>query len=347
MPHLPISYILPLKVQGGENLDDLESYLCWLSQAVAEVIVVDGSTSAVFARNNQRWHRWVTHCRPDPRLTYLNKKVAGVETGISRAKYETIIVADDDVRYTRAGLDIVRTRLSECELVRPHNYFAPRPWHAVWDTGRTLINLAVSGDYPGTLAIRSSTFRRIGGYDGDVLFENLELIRTVEAAGGRVVTPLDLFVARRPPTARHFLSQRTRQAFDDFALPVRLAVSLSLAPVFAATAMRHLRIAALLGAGLPVLIAERGRRRGEARRYYPFICSLCAPAWVTERAITSWVAVYQRLFHGGTRYGDAVIRRAATSRTTLKRRHGARPASAVAALPVTPKASEAVHRRLL
>ena len=31
-----------------------------------------------------------------------------------------------------------------------------------------------------------------GGYDGDVLFENLELIRTVRARGGEEAVALDL-----------------------------------------------------------------------------------------------------------------------------------------------------------
>jgi hypothetical protein len=99
--------------------------------------------------------------------------------------------------------------LGEADLVRPQNYFAELPWHARWDTARSLLNRVFSGDlefpigdFPGTLAVRRRALLATGGYDGDALFENLELMRTVRAAGGRVVTPLDLYVAPRPPRSR-------------------------------------------------------------------------------------------------------------------------------------------------
>ena len=37
------------------------------------------------------------------------------------------------------------------DLVRPQNYFEPLPWHARWDTARTLLNRGLGRDYPGTL----------------------------------------------------------------------------------------------------------------------------------------------------------------------------------------------------
>ena len=78
--------------------------------------------------------------------------------------------------------------MRDVELVRPQNYFAPLRWHARWDTARTLLNRVAGGvDFPGTLAVRRSRSSQTDGYDGDVLFENLELIRTIEAAGGRVL----------------------------------------------------------------------------------------------------------------------------------------------------------------
>src|SRR5689334_24505275 len=61
---------------------------------------------------------------------------------------------------------------------------------------------------------------------------------------GVVTSPLDLYVARRPPTAEHFLSQRVRQAYDDFAIPPRMAAWLGVLPA--------------LGLAL-----ARGRRRSE------------------------------------------------------------------------------------
>ena len=63
------------------------------------------------------------------------------------------------------------------------------------------------------------------------MFENLELVRTVVAAGGREATLYDLFVPRRPSTAGHFWSQRVRQAYDEIARPGRMAVQLALLPI--------------------------------------------------------------------------------------------------------------------
>ena len=96
-----------------------------------------------------------------------------------------MVIADDDVRYDEVALERTVAALDEVELVRPQNYFAPLTWHARWDTARTLLNRVAGGvDFPGTLAVRRSALRGTDGYDGDVLFENLELIRTIEAAGG-------------------------------------------------------------------------------------------------------------------------------------------------------------------
>ena len=63
---------------------------------------------------------------------------------------------DDDVRFDRPGLERVVDLLATHHLVRPQNYFSPLPWHALWDTARTLINRAPGPDYPGTLAVRRS-----------------------------------------------------------------------------------------------------------------------------------------------------------------------------------------------
>ncbi len=107
-------------------------------------------------------------------------------------------------------------------------------------------------------------------------------MRTVRAAGGTVLTPLDLYVARRPPTTAHFASQRVRQAYDDFAIPAR-------------------------------------RRAGGAERF-SLSGSLLAPLWVVERSISSWLAVAARL-RGGVRYGDRRLRHAATPMRRLRRRY--------------------------
>jgi hypothetical protein len=246
-------------------------------------------------------------------------KVDGVMTGIVLASNESIVIADDDVRYGTTDLERIEALLAEADLVWPQNYFDPLPWHARWDTARTLINRAVRYDYPGTLGIRRSAVLAAGGYDGDVMFENLELRRTIEAAGGTVSTPLDLFVRRRPPTTRHFWSQRVRQAYDDLALPVRLGTFLAIIPASAGVVAAGRPVAIAAAAIGSMMLAEVGRRRAHGRRVFPATAALWAPAWVAERSITSWLALAARS-RGGVRYGGGRIRAAANSRRMLRRR---------------------------
>jgi hypothetical protein len=267
--------------------------------------------------------RWaglpLRHVRPDPQHNGLNGKVAGVITGVRLAGTDRIVIADEDVRYDAATLERVIRLLDGADLVRPQNYFDPCPWHARWDTARSLLNRVAGGDYPGTLAVRRSAFA--DGYDGDVLFENLELMRTVAARGGTLVTPLDCYVRRLPPTAAHFWSQRRRQAYDDFAQPVRLVGSLLVIPLTAMAALRR-RWSVLFGlAATTVLAAEAGRARAGGRRVFARTAPLFAPLWVLERGICSWLALFDRVIHGGVRYRDVVIRRAASSRRRLKEQH--------------------------
>jgi hypothetical protein len=199
------------------------------------------------------------------------------------------------------------------------------PWHALWDTARTLLNRSLGFDFPGTLAVRRSALRATGGYDGDVLFENLELIRTVQANGGKVVSPVDLFVYRLAPTGSHFWGQRTRQAYDDFALPVRMAIWLSVVPGLLTAALRRRPRPVMLAAAASLGLAEIGRRRGGGEAVFPARAVLLAPLWTLERGVCSWLAVLQRVRFGGVRYRDSVIRVAAHSPRQLRERADPNP----------------------
>jgi hypothetical protein len=320
------TYLLPIRWTGDEGLDELTDYLRRLPDWV-ELIVVDGSREELFVRHARAWSPLGSHLRPDPALRTPMGKVGGVLTGLRDASNEAVVIADDDVRYDERTLTRAVQLLGLADCVRPQNYFDPLPWHARWDTARILLNRSLGADFPGTLAVRRSTVLGAGGYDGDVIFENLELIRTIRAAGGSVVSPLDLYVARRPPTAGHFLSQRVRQAYDDFAIPARMAAWLAVLPALGVALGRgRPRQPALAAAGL-VALAELGRRRAGGRRYFPSSASALAPFWVLERAICSWLAVRDRFTHGGVPYGDAVVPRAASSMRRLRRRfavHGDR-----------------------
>jgi Glycosyl transferase family 2 len=313
---LDLSYVVPVRWRDGAQREELAGYLARIAPLVAEVIVVDGSDPEVFVANAAAWGALVRHVPPGEGEEWLMGKVAGVRTGVELASCEHLVIADDDVRYEPETLRRTAELLDRYDLVCPQNYFSRLPWHARWDTARTLLNRSFGRDYPGTLAVRRSRMLAMGMYDGDVLFENLELMRTVRAHGGTVASPLDLYVARVPPSAAHFWGQRTRQAYDDFALPLRMVLWLGVLPLLL-FGTRKSRAALALA---PVAAAELGRRRGGGARVFPATSSLLAPVWVFERGVCAWLALLQRVRFGGVRYGDSVIPVAAHSERQLRRR---------------------------
>ena len=318
-----IDYVLPIRCDSCplDAHDALVAYLATLSSS-ARIIVADGSPGAVAAVHGRRFGVVATHRRVDEDLRSRNGKVTAVRTAMRYSCNERVVIADDDVRYTPDSLRAVARALDEAALVIPQNVF-PRdhmPWHARWDTARSLLNRAVGTDYPGTLAIRRSAFDAIDGYDGNVLFENLELIRTVGAAGGVVRARPDLFVLRLPPSPRRFWEQRVRQAYDDFARPSRLMLALATIPLVVSTMSKRRWRFLALGAVASIALAEVGRRRNGAASYVPASTPLFAPGWMFERGVCAWLAVASRIVLGGCRYRGVIIRQAATPRRVLRRR---------------------------
>ena len=322
-----VSYVLPLRWTERGPIEELSDYLRSLAGEVEEVLVIDGSPPPLFEQHAAALDGVARHLRPHPDLAFGMGKVNGVTTGLRECAQELVVVADDDVRYDPVSLRRTVALLAEAELVRPQNYFDELPWHARWDTARSLLNRVFTadptfpvGDFPGTLAVRRQAFLAVGGYDGDALFENLELMRTIHAAGGTVLTPLDLYVARRPPSSAHFFSQRVRQAYDDFAIPVRIGVFLAVAPLVGGS-LRRGEARRLAGAALvAVLAAELGRRRAGGAERFPASSALLAPAWICERSLCSWLALGAKL-RGGVRYGDGRLSHSATPIRRLRRRY--------------------------
>lgn len=316
---LAAEYVLPLRWSPDRPNEaaELTGYLTTLATHL-DVTVVDGSPAEVFAAHHALWRdrEHLRHLPPDG-PSHGNGKVAGVMTGIRLARHLAVIIADDDVRYDRTDLERMVTELRHADLVRPQNYFTPLPWHARWDTARSLVNRAVASDYPGTLGVNRDLLLAAGGYAGDVLFENLELVRTIRAAGGSERRFDDLFVARIPPSAAHFLRQRIRQAYDDFAQPLRLTLELAVLPVLVWAVRRPPR--AVTFAALACALAEVGRRRAGGTRVFPATSALWTPLWILERSVCVWLAVGSRML-GGATYGDGRLRTAAHSTQVIRRR---------------------------
>ena len=319
---MTMDYLLPLRVPVGTDVSELAQYARRLAEHL-DVVVVDGSEPTVFAANHHAF-AGVLHVPPAPELRCLNGKVAGVRTGFGLCRSDLVIVADDDVRYERNQLDVMARLLTEADVVAPQNFFRPLPWHARWDTARSLVNRALwGGDFPGTLGLRLTAELRDRGYDGDVLFENLELMRTVQAAGGRIVFARDLFVRRLPPSARHFVGQRVRQAYDSQGQPVRCLVELLALPALALAARRPRMLTAVTVALLTV--AERGRRRDDGRAVFPAGALAFVPAWVIERAVCAWLAFGLRIAGRGVGYAGRRMVRAAHSVRSLEHARRAKP----------------------
>ena len=315
-----VSYLLPFRSHKVPS-EEFTDYVNALSE-YAEVLLVDASPPPIFNAVGARCVHAVRHVGPDADLASLtNGKVRGVLTGLRLASHETVVIADDDVRHTRETLDALARLLQDSDVIRPQNYFDPLPWHARLDTGRILINRMTGGDWPGTLAVRRSTLLRSRGYDGNVLFENLELVRTVEAVGGRSISAPDLFVRRLPPETPHFWGQRVRQAYDEFARPPRLIAALSILPLLAlasAVGRGTVVVAALVGG--TIVVAAAGRHRDGGNRFFPLSTVFWAPLWLSERAVAAWLALGSRLLRGGVEYHGEIVRRAAHSTRTLQRR---------------------------
>lgn len=317
--HTPITYVLPLRSSVPHTDRDFCEYLKFIS-SVAQTVVVDGSEAAVFQAHSDAWGEYVTHLPPDPALSTPMGKVGGALTGLRLAAHDNVIIADDDIRYDMDALTAVAKALDDAEVVRPQNYFSPLPWHAVWDSGRILLNRVTGGDWPGTLGVQRDHLLSAGGYDGTVMFENLELVRTVIAAGGREKLLAQTFVERRPSSTKHFFSQRVRQAYDEFARPGRMAIQLLLLPAAVTAVILGDGRAVVVVAIAAIVAAEFGRRRGGASKFFSFTASLAAPFWLGERAVCVWLAVAARAIYGGIPYRGTVLRRAATPMREIRKR---------------------------
>ena len=296
----------------AEESGRFRDYFRLLAGAGCEVLVVDGSPREVFAAHGEAWRDACVHAPVDPRYKYLNGKVNGIHTGVDLAAHERIILADDDIRYTAEDVRRMAGLLGSFDMVRPQNYLSPLPAWARTEAARMLINRAwlAEGDYTGTLGVRRDAMRRLGHYDGDVLFDNEEIVRHFRARGASVAYARDFFILKRPPTFRKWVEQRPRQAYEDFVMRAKTAFFVALLPalllLWAAAGWRWALGAAALVACGSVLLAARGLGDGAARFFPPRLC-LYAPLWVAERTLSTYWALYWRAAHGGYPFGDRLL----------------------------------------
>ncbi|HEX8560790.1 MAG TPA: glycosyltransferase family 2 protein [Pyrinomonadaceae bacterium] len=310
----PCTYLLTIRRVrfDAREAEGFARYFRLLAESGCEVLVVDGSPREVFAAHAGAWRGACRHAPVDPQYKYLNGKVNGVHTGMALAAHERVILADDDIRYTPADVRRMSRLLGEYEMVRPQNYLSPLPPWARTEAARMLINRAWlrEGDYPGTLGVRRDAMARVGHYDGDVLFDNEEIVRHFRARGARIAYARDFFLLKRPPSFRKWVEQRPRQAYEDFVMRAKTfffaALPFALAGAWLASGWRGALASAACVAAGSALLAARGLGDG-ARRFFPAWVCAYAPLWVAERTLSTYWAFYWRVARGGYPFGDKLL----------------------------------------
>lgn len=309
------TYLLPIRRSKffATEASELTDYFRALNDAGCDVLVVDGSPAEVRGQHAAVWRSVCRHEQVDRSFGYLNDKVNGIHTGVRLAATEKIVLADDDIRYDGAGIEHVCELLDKFEVVRPQNFLSPLPWWARMEAARMLINRATlrTGDYPGTCAFRRGAMLRVGPYDGDVLFDNEEIIRHFAKAGATVNYATNLFVRKRPPTFRKWIEQRPRQAYEDFGLRAKTALFLAL-PLVAiwialAFGWKNLIVYLLSLSCAAILLAATGRFRGAASQRFPFLVCCYAPLWILERSLSTYSALHWHFICGGYPFGDKIL----------------------------------------
>jgi glycosyltransferase involved in cell wall biosynthesis len=308
------TYLLTIRRTRFEaaEAEDFREYFVMLEAAGCEVLVVDGSPPDVWTDYDKIWHGVCRHETVDPQYKYLNGKVNGIHTGVALASHDAVILADDDIRYTTEDVERMSRLLREYEMVRPQNYFSPLPFWARMESARMLINRAWirEGDYTGTLGVTKTAMQRVGHYDGDVLFDNEEIVRHFRRKGAQICYARDFFILKRPATFNKWLEQRPRQAYEDFIMRAKTAFFLLLPIDFLLFLLfggwRFALLFAVVVSIGAITNAVLGLNNG-ARSFFPVSVVFYAPLWFIERSFSTYWALYWRITRGGYPFGDKLL----------------------------------------
>jgi hypothetical protein len=289
------------------DLRELASYLSMLAIGGCDVIVVDGSESALFD-DHGRTLRWVArHVAARPRHRNFTGGLDVVRAAIDVSNCEKIIVAGAKVRYDDETIERVCGFLDDHEVVEPQDYFQPLPWWSGIEAGRMLVHRGIEPlpDHGATFGLRKSSIRGLRGLD--VAWSNGEHpVRRLSSRGAEVFSACDVFVRRLPPALTDWLQDRPKQAGEDFAVPVKTTFFFALLPLAIVIAIcGGVQLAGSYAGTIALAtIALAIRGRGGAATFFPIRACLCAPLWVIERSVSVYWALFQRLQAAPT---DAVL----------------------------------------
>lgn len=314
------TYVVPLEKSASiEDVRALAGYLSTLTVEGFSVLVADEASDENFEANRNIL-RWVaSHLPIDAQHLTASGAIDPVRAAVELATDEKLVVARPDVRYGPGELSTVCGLLDVHEVVEPQDYFSPLNWWGAIDAARMLIHRAL-GPYPdhgGTFAFRRSAISSLHGIDGGFGDDH---VRRLALGGAEVFSAFDVFVRRSGTPFREWLRERTRQAEDDFALPVKSAFFFALVPLILALviAVGGRMAAGYAGAIGFAAVALAARGRSGARAFFPLHVCLFAPLWLLERSISVYCAIGLRL-RSAT---QAPARTAVSSHRTARRASG-------------------------
>ena len=302
------SYVVVIDGEFGSDLRELAAYLSTLSVAKCEVVVIDGSPDHLFERHS-RVLCWVgRHVAAHARHRNVAGTIDPLRAAADCASVDKIVVAGPNVRYTVEAVDQLCAMLDAHEAVGPQDYLEPLPWWGGIETGRILVHRGIEPmpDHSATFAFCKTAIRGLRAIDYGWATD--DPVRRLASQGVDVVSAFGIFVRRLPPILGEWLSERPRQAGDDFSFPVKTAFFLALLPMaLLVAAFGGVRLAGGYAGAIAfgaVALAVRGRVG--AGPFFPLRACLFAPLWVFERSISVYWALLRKL-----RGRESILRREA------------------------------------
>ncbi len=282
---------------SADELRKLANYLSTLGLAEVDVVVLDPSPRLQFDLN-ARILRWVgRHVAVRPEHRSPSGAVDVVRAAVDVAGCDKVIVAAEDVRYTPEAIGQLCDLLDLHEVVEPQDYLDPLPWWGGIDAARILVHRGVEPqpDHGATFGFRRTTVRSLRHISAAHLHD--DQARRLAAVGAEVYPATEVFVRRQPGQLADWMTERPRQAGDDFNLPMKSAFFFSLVPLLMLLAiLGGFRLAgsyASIIAVASVALAVRGRSGAGA--FFPLRAVLFAPLWVFERAVSVYWALFRKL----------------------------------------------------
>jgi len=151
---------------------------------------------------------------------------------------------------------------------------------------------------------------RVGHYDGDVLFDNEEIVRHFALQGANIKYARDFFILKRPPSFTKWLEQRPRQAYEDFVMRAKTVAFLSVLPLV--LALGFVSVGAAMSFVIAIslvalLLCYRGLLSDRAYKFFPLSSPLYSLLWVFERSLSVYWALYWRARYGGYPFGQRLL----------------------------------------